>query len=114
NQYISWISIEDVIRSILYCIECSSIKGPVNLVSPNPIEMSDFTRILSHVLKNKFMISITRRTLKPVFGELADYVISSSSFVLPRKLSISGYPFMNTDLEDTLRFLLGHQNLIGK
>jgi len=112
KQYISWISIEDVIGSILYSIGDSSIKGPVNLVSPNPMKMSDFTRILSNVLKNKFMIPITKGTLKPVFGELADYVISSSSFVLPKKLSIAGYPFINTDLEDTLRLLLGHQNVI--
>ena len=114
NQYISWISIEDVLGSILYSIGDSSIKGPVNFVSPNPMKMSDFTRILSDVLKNKFIIPIGTRTLKPVFGELADDVISSSSFVLPKKLSIAGYPFMNTDLENTLRFLLGRQKVIGK
>lgn len=111
NQYVSWISIEDVLGSILYTIGDSSIKGPVNLVSPDPIKMSDFTRILSHLLKNKFTISITKRALKPLFGELADYVISSSSFVLPKKLTTAGYPFMNTDLESTLRFLLGIKEL---
>ncbi|HSA74964.1 MAG TPA: TIGR01777 family oxidoreductase [Candidatus Nitrosocosmicus sp.] len=111
NQYISWISIEDVLGSILYSIGDSSIRGPVNFVSPNPMKMSDFTRILSEILKNKLIIPITTRTLKPVFGELAEYVISSSSFVIPRKLSIAGYPFMNTDLDNTLRLLLGRQNL---
>jgi NAD dependent epimerase/dehydratase family enzyme len=50
-----------------------------------------------------FMMPITKATLKLVFGELADHVISSSSFVLPKKLSTSSYLFVNTDLEDTLR-----------
>lgn len=109
NQYISWISIEDVIGSILYSIGDSSIKGPVNVVSPNPIKMSDFTRILSYVLENKLKISLTKRALKLALGEFADHIVSSSSFVLPKKLSSIGYPFMNTDLEDTLRLLLGRQ-----
>ena len=112
NQFISWISIDDVIGSILYSIGEPSLRGPVNLVSPNPMKMSDFTRILSDILKNKFIIPITKGTLKPVFGDLVDYVISSISFVLPKKLSISGYPFMNIDLENTLRLLLGRQDVI--
>jgi hypothetical protein len=109
NQYISWVSMEDVIGSIIYSIEDSHIKGPINVVSPNPTKMSEFTRILSRVLDNRLEISLSKKTLKHVFGEFADYVVSSSSFILPKKLSSVSYPFMNTDLEDTLRFLLGRQ-----
>nr|MBA3750105.1 TIGR01777 family protein [Nitrosopumilus sp.] len=107
NQYISWVSIEDVIGSILYSIDDSSIQGPVNIVSPNPVTILDFSRILSSVLKNKIMIPLSKRLLKLAFGEFADSVVSSSSFVLPKKLSSIGYPYMNPDLEDTLRLLLG-------
>ena len=109
NQYISWVSMEDVIGSIIYSIEDSHIEGPINVVSPNPTKMSEFTRILSRVLDNRLEISVSKKTLKLVFGEFADYVVSSSSFILPKKLSSVSYPFMNTDLEDTLRFLLGRQ-----
>ena len=109
NQYISWVSMEDVIGSIIYSIEDSHIKGPINVVSPNPTKMSEFTRILSRVLDNRLEISLSKKHLKLVFGEFADYVVSSSSFILPKKLSSVSYPFMNTDLEDTLRFLLGRQ-----
>ncbi|MDN5868756.1 MAG: TIGR01777 family oxidoreductase, partial [Candidatus Nitrosocosmicus sp.] len=109
NQYISWVSIEDVIGSILYAINNSAVKGPINVVSPNPITMLNFSEILSRVLENKIMIPLNKRILKLVFGEFADNIVLSSSFVLPKKLSYSGYPFMNTDLKDTLRFLLGRQ-----
>lgn len=113
NQYISWVSIEDVIGSILYSIGDSSIKGPVNVVSPNPIKMSEFMDIISSVLNNRFKITLTKKALKLVFGEFADYVVSSSSFVIPKKLSSISYSFINTDLEDTIRFLLGHQIIKG-
>jgi uncharacterized protein (TIGR01777 family) len=110
NQYVSWVSIEDVIGSILYSIEDSSIKGPVNVVSPNPIKMSEFMKVLSQVLDNKLNLPLAKSTLKLVFGEeFADYVVSSSSFVLPKKLTMAGYPFLNTNLENTLRLLLGRQ-----
>ncbi len=109
NQYVSWVSIEDVIGCILYFIRDSSIKGPVNVVSPNPIKMSEFMKVLSQVLDNKIIVPIAKSPLKLAFGEFADYVVSSSSYVLPKKLALAGYTFLNTNLENTLRLLLGRQ-----
>jgi NAD dependent epimerase/dehydratase family enzyme len=49
-----------------------------------------------------------------MLGELADSLIASSALVVPNKLSIAGYRFINPDLEDALRLLLGRQQILSQ
>jgi uncharacterized protein (TIGR01777 family) len=109
NQYISWISIEDVIGSIFYSIIDPSIKGPVNVVSPNPVTILEFSKTLARIVESKIMLPISRKLAKMMLGELADAMMTSSTLVVPNKLSSAGYRFVNPDLEDAFRLLLGRQ-----
>jgi uncharacterized protein (TIGR01777 family) len=109
NRYISWVSIEDVIGSIFYSIINSSIRGPVNVVSPNPVTSLDFSKTLARIVKSKIMLPISQKLARMMFGELEDALISSSALVVPNKLSSAGYRFVNPKVEDTLRLLVGHQ-----
>jgi uncharacterized protein (TIGR01777 family) len=109
NRYISWVSIEDVIGSIFYSIINSSIRGPVNVVSPNPVTSLEFSKTLARIVKSKIMLPISQKLVRMMFGELEDALISSSALVVPNKLSSAGYRFVNPKVEDTLRLLVGHQ-----
>ena len=42
TNVINWVTIEDVIGCILYVIGNTNIRGPINVVSPNPVKASDF------------------------------------------------------------------------
>jgi uncharacterized protein len=112
NQYVSWVSIEDVIGSIFYSIVNSSIRGPVNVVSPNPVTNLEFSKTLARLIKSKIMLPISQKLARMMLGELADSMIASSTLVVPKKLSLAGYRFINPDLEDALRLLLGRQQII--
>lgn len=114
NQHISWVSIEDVIGSIFYSIINSSIRGPVNVVSPNPVTNLEFSKTLARIVKSKIMLPISQKLARMMLGELADAMITSSALVVPNKLSSAGYRFVNPDLEDTLRLLLGRQQIISQ
>ncbi|HJU34043.1 MAG TPA: TIGR01777 family oxidoreductase [Nitrososphaera sp.] len=114
NQYISWVSIEDVIGSIFYSIIDSSIRGPINVVSANPVTNLEFSRILARILKSKIMLPLSQKLARMMLGELADSLIVPSTLVIPKKLSFAGYRFINPDLEDTLRLLLGQQQIISQ
>jgi uncharacterized protein (TIGR01777 family) len=114
NQYISWVSIEDVIGSIFYSIINSSIKGPVNVVSPYPVTNLEFSNTLTSIMKSKIMLPISQKLATMMLGELADSTIASSTLVVPKKLSLAGYRFINPDLEDSLRLLLGRQQIISQ
>jgi uncharacterized protein (TIGR01777 family) len=113
NQYISWVSIEDVIGSIFYSIINSSIRGPVNVVSPNPVTNLEFSKTLARIVQSKIMLPISQKLARMMLGELADAMITSSALVVPNKLSSAGYRFVNPDLEDAFRLLLGRQQIIS-
>jgi uncharacterized protein len=49
-QHISWLSLEDLLKIILFVITDDSISGPVNAVSPNPVTNYEFTKILGRIL----------------------------------------------------------------
>jgi len=42
-----------------------------------------------------------------IFGEMSKEVLSTNTYVIPKKLVSTGYKFFNSELEDSLRFLLG-------
>src|SRR5205814_6224009 len=48
KQFISWISLEDAINAIVLAINDESIRGPLNVVSPNPVTNEEFTKTLGH------------------------------------------------------------------
>lgn len=112
NQHISWVSVEDAIGSIFYSIINSSIRGPINVVSPNPVTNLEFSRTLARIVKSKIMLPISQKVARIMLGELADALITPR--VVPNKLSSAGYKFVNPDLEDTLRLLLGRQYNISQ
>ena len=107
NQYISWVSIEDVIKSIFYSITNTSIKGPVNVVSPKPITNLEFSDTLKKIFNPKLSMSINQNIPKLIFGEMSKEVLSTNTYVIPKRLISTGYKFFNSELEDSLRFLLG-------
>lgn len=107
NPFLSWISIEDAIRIILFAMSHNKIAGPINVVSPKPVRMVEFVKAVSTVFKVKFTLALNKNLVKLAIGEALNEVILSSSFVLPKKISSFGYLYVNSDLEQCLHSLLG-------
>jgi uncharacterized protein (TIGR01777 family) len=107
RQWMSWISIHDVIGAAYHAINVDSIEGPVNAVSPKPVTNVEFTSILGNVLKRPTFFTVPSLLLRALFGEMADETLLSSTRVMPSKLLSTGFEFQFTDLEASLRNLLG-------
>ena len=108
QQYMSWISINDITKSIQFIIEDNSIAGPVNLVSKNPATNQAFTKTLGSVLNRPTLFPLPAFVARLIFGEMADALLLSSTRVIPKKLEEAGYKFIDEDLQVTLKSLLGH------
>jgi uncharacterized protein (TIGR01777 family) len=106
RQWMSWIGLDDVIGAMLHLIEDSSVSGPVNLVSPEPVTNTQFTRTLASVLRRQAVIPMPRFTARLAFGELADEVLFASQRVEPGALQRSGYAFRQPRLQEALRAAL--------
>ena len=50
RQYMSWISIDDLVGAIHHAIATPSLQGPVNATAPNPVTNAELTKTLARVL----------------------------------------------------------------
>jgi uncharacterized protein (TIGR01777 family) len=106
QQYMSWIAIDDVVGIIDNVLNSSSLQGPVNAVSPNPVTNSEFSKTLAHVLSRPAIFALPAFAARLAFGKMADEALLSSSRVSPIRLMESGYKFAFPKLDGALRHIL--------
>ncbi len=102
KQYMSWISLDDMVGSIQYILEENSLTGPVNLTAPNPVDNKEFTEVLGKVIKRPTILPLPSFVAKILFGEMADAILLSGTQVIPEKLKNAGYTFKHAELKDAL------------
>jgi uncharacterized protein (TIGR01777 family) len=107
NQYLSWISTDDMISAMLHCLACTSLSGPVNIAAPEPVTNREFMSTLARVARRPLLAPIPASLLKIVYGQMASEIILSGCHVSTRKLEESGFQFRHPNLELALKKLLG-------
>lgn len=103
RQYFSWIMIDDHLRALYHLMTSDNIQSPVNVVSPEPVKNSEFTKILAKVLKRPAIFPVPAFVLKTLLGQVADEILLSSSRAIPQLLMGSGFEFKYPALEDALK-----------
>lgn len=107
RQGFSWISREDTIGALHFLLYADEVRGPVNIVSPNPVTNQEFTRTLARVLGRPAFLRLEPWLLRLALGEMADQALLASQWVLPARLQSEGFSFLFPDLEGALRAELG-------
>jgi uncharacterized protein len=109
KQWMSWIHRQDWIAIVRLMIADSSMQGPYNATTPNPVTNSEFTRTLAHCLKRPALLPVPPWLLKILLGEMSELVLGSQR-VIPERLLAQGFRFQYTDLSSALNQALGgHQ-----
>ena len=106
EQYMSWITLDDVVGAIYFALTNEALHGPVNIVAPQPVTNEQFTKTLGHVLSRPTLFPAPAFALRLAFGEMADALLLSSMRVEPLRLKESGYVFQYPELEGALRHVL--------
>jgi len=108
KQYISWVGLDDVVNAIKLAINDPGIRGPLNIVSPNPVTNEEFTRTLGHVLNRPTAFAVPAFAARLAFGEMADEMLLTSQKVIPKKLMSIGFEFQYPELEAAMRRYVSH------
>ncbi|MEJ2111770.1 MAG: TIGR01777 family oxidoreductase [Acidobacteriota bacterium] len=106
RQYMSWISLQDLVGIIAFSIENESLRGPVNAVSPNPVSNRVFSKTLGKVLSRPSWFTLPGFGARAAFGEMADALLLSSTRVVPARLIDAGFRFRFESLEFALNHAL--------
>lgn len=107
RQYMSCVTIDDVVGGLHHCLTREEPSGPVNLVMPTAVTNREFTKTLGRVLHRPTICPVPAFLARLAFGEMADGLLLSSTRVRPDKLLASGYQFRFPDLEPGLKHVLG-------
>lgn len=107
RQWMSWISIEDVLGAIEHALFTDALTGPVNLTAPEPLTSRDLATELGRVLGRPSLLRVPGLALKLVYGESAEAALLASQRVRPAALEASGFRFLHPKLEACLRLVLG-------
>lgn len=106
KQMMSWISLNDAVRALLYCANEPTLDGPVNLTHPQAVSNREFTKTLAGVLGRPAVMPLPRFAARLAMGEMADSLLFDSCHAVPEKLIEAGFQFEAVSLESTLKSLL--------
>jgi uncharacterized protein (TIGR01777 family) len=106
QQWMSWVTLEDVVGILRLAIENVSLRGAVNIVSPQPLQNAEFTYLLAKAMHRPALFPAPAFALRLALGEMADALLLSSQRVLPRAIEKLGYGFLHADLTAALAAVL--------
>lgn len=107
RQYVSWITLDDLVRVILFALTENALRGPVNAVTPNAVTDAEFARTLGKVLRRPAILPMPASAVRLMFGEMGQELLLQSQRVEPAGLKAAGFHFDFPDLEPALRHVLG-------
>jgi hypothetical protein len=106
KQWMSWVALDDVVGILRSAISNEQASGPVNVVAPNPVQNSEFTRVLASVLHRPAIFPAPAFALRLVLGEMADALLLSSQRVHAERSPAATYAFRYENLEPALHAIL--------
>jgi hypothetical protein len=106
KQYLSWITLDDMVSAIEFVLQSEQIRGPVNAVTPDAVTNYEFTKTLGRVLSRPTIFPMPAFAARLAFGEMADEMLLGGIRVEPRTLVSAGFKFAYPQLEPALRHLL--------
>ena len=103
KQWMSWISLEDWVRAVVFLLRSATVRGPVNLVAPIPVPNAGFAKTLARVVGRPTLGLVPAFLVELLFGEMGRETLLGSQRLHPRRLMDAGFQFAHSTLEAALR-----------
>ena len=106
KQYLSWISIIDLVQTILFLLVKNPRVGVLNLVAEETVNNADFSTQLGRALRRPSFIPMPTFIVKLLFGEMGDALLLGSTRVKSIKLGSLGIKLQHQTLTSALTAVL--------
>jgi len=106
KQWLSWITLDDVVAILRLALENANVTGPLNVVSPQPVTNAGFTKILAAALHRPALFPAPAFALRLILGEMAGALLLSSQRVQPAQLQKLNFQFAHPDLAAALATIM--------
>lgn len=105
QQWLSWVHIDDLIRSVEFSIINEDLHGPINVTAPFPKRMKYFGETVGAALNRPHWLPVPTFALQLVLGQKSKLVLEGQ-YVKPQKLQDHRFEFLYPTLESALDNLL--------
>jgi hypothetical protein len=105
GQWMPWIHADDAAALAVYALEAESLRGAINVTSPNPVTNADFTRELARAVHRPAVFPVPKFALKLLFGQMSQVLLASQR-AIPQAALRAGFEFRFPDLRSALADLL--------
>jgi uncharacterized protein (TIGR01777 family) len=110
EQIMSWIHLQDWINAAMFVLKHDEISGPVNFVSPNPVNNKKFTASLATTLNRPAFFRVPCSALRLAMGEAAELLCEGQQ-VIPKKLIEAGFQYKFPDIDSAFADILTNHQL---
>ena len=100
RQWMSWISLDDLIDLLYFAIQNPDVVGPINATSPNPVRNKDFGHALGKALSRPSIMPLPSFAVRLLFGEMGQALLLEGARVLPTKAQEHGFSFTHSTLSE--------------
>jgi uncharacterized protein (TIGR01777 family) len=107
EQWISWVTLQDVVGILRMALENAAVSGAINVVSPQPVRNAEFAKELGRAMHRPAVVPAPAFALRLALGtEMAEGMLLGSQRVEPQRLTQLGYRFQHSDLSSALDAVL--------
>lgn len=107
TQYLSWITLPDLVRVFVRAAEDPAFSGAYNAVAPNPVTNAQFTASLGRAVSMPAWLRQPAFALRLAFGEKADALMLVSQRALPTRLKEAGFTWEHAFIGEALNAVTG-------
>jgi hypothetical protein len=106
QQWVSWIHHADEVGLILFALNNTNVRGPLNATAPNPVTNLQMAKAIGKAMGRPSFFPTPGFMLKLALGEVANLVVQGQR-VLPKRAQDLGYRFQFPDIDTALADILG-------
>lgn len=104
RQYMSWISLEDEVRALLFAISQRGLSGPVNMTGPAPVTNAEFTTAFGRAVNRPTPLVLPGVAVRVALGEFADEALLIGQRAIPGVLERAGFQFHHNTIGEALSY----------
>jgi uncharacterized protein len=109
KQWMSWVTLRDVIGMLRFALENAAVSGAVNVVSPQPVRNAEFTKALGSAMQRPAALAAPAFALRLAMGEMADTMLLASQRAVPGAMQKMSFPFQDMDIAPALNAVLNEK-----
>ncbi len=103
SQFMSFISLDDLVALILFCLDRDEVTGAINAVAPHAVTNAEFTRALAKALSRPAFFRVPKFAMKAALGgEMAQEMLLGSARVEPKAALAAGFTFKHPTIAEAI------------